>query len=81
MLVFVGIPVVYMELAFGQYASLGPVTVWRAVPLFKGSFIIFYEGFLLYSVKSQFLSDCFKMLQLIATKCYMVFKCQLVVKS
>ncbi|KAK3099300.1 hypothetical protein FSP39_002321 [Pinctada imbricata] len=36
MLVFVGVPVVYMELAFGQYASLGPVTVWRSVPLFKG---------------------------------------------
>lgn len=25
-----------MELAFGQYASLGPTTVWRAVPIFKG---------------------------------------------
>ncbi|CAC5382400.1 Sodium- and chloride-dependent neutral and basic amino acid transporter B(0+),Sodium-dependent proline transporter,Sodium- and chloride-dependent glycine transporter 1,Sodium-dependent dopamine transporter,Sodium-and chloride-dependent glycine transporter 2,Sodium-dependent neutral amino acid transporter B(0)AT2,Sodium- and chloride-dependent transporter XTRP3B [Mytilus coruscus] len=36
MLVTCGIPLVYMELAFGQYASLGPVTVWRAVPLFKG---------------------------------------------
>ncbi|XP_071087647.1 uncharacterized protein [Haliotis cracherodii] len=36
MLVFCGIPLVYMELAFGQYASLGPITIWRAVPLFKG---------------------------------------------
>ncbi|XP_062602139.1 uncharacterized protein LOC134263777 isoform X2 [Saccostrea cucullata] len=36
MLIFCGIPLVYMELAFGQYASLGPVTVWRAVPIFKG---------------------------------------------
>ena len=25
-----------MELAFGQYASLGPITIWKAVPLFKG---------------------------------------------
>ncbi|ESO88413.1 hypothetical protein LOTGIDRAFT_126022 [Lottia gigantea] len=36
MLIFCGIPMVYMELAFGQYASLGPITIWRAVPLFKG---------------------------------------------
>lgn len=36
MLIFCGIPLVYMELAFGQYASLGPTTVWRAVPIFKG---------------------------------------------
>ena len=25
-----------MELAFGQFASLGPITVWKAAPLFKG---------------------------------------------
>ncbi|XP_033743037.1 uncharacterized protein LOC117329281 [Pecten maximus] len=36
MLVFCGVPLVYLELAFGQYASLGPITVWKAVPLFKG---------------------------------------------
>lgn len=36
MLVFCGVPLVYMEMAFGQYGSLGPVTIWRAVPLFKG---------------------------------------------
>eukprot|EP00105_Crassostrea_gigas_P036551 XP_019920699.1 PREDICTED: sodium- and chloride-dependent glycine transporter 1 [Crassostrea gigas] len=36
MLIFCGIPLLYMELAFGQYASLGPTTVWRAVPIFKG---------------------------------------------
>ena len=36
MLVTCGIPLLFMELAFGQYASLGPITVWRAVPLFKG---------------------------------------------
>ena len=41
MLVFCGIPLVFMELAFGQYASLGPVTVWRAVPLFKGILLRF----------------------------------------
>ncbi|XP_041359427.1 uncharacterized protein LOC121375829 [Gigantopelta aegis] len=36
MLIFCGLPLVYMELAFGQYASLGPITIWKAVPLFKG---------------------------------------------
>ncbi|XP_053400420.1 uncharacterized protein LOC123556538 [Mercenaria mercenaria] len=36
MLTFCGIPLVFMEMGFGQYASLGPVTIWRAVPLFKG---------------------------------------------
>lgn len=25
-----------MELAFGQFASLGPITIWRVCPLFKG---------------------------------------------
>ncbi|CAH1777630.1 unnamed protein product, partial [Owenia fusiformis] len=31
-----GIPLVFMEVAFGQYASLGPLTIWRVAPLFKG---------------------------------------------
>ncbi|KAI0235333.1 Sodium- and chloride-dependent glycine transporter 1 [Lamellibrachia satsuma] len=36
MLAMVGLPLFYMELAFGQYASLGPITIWRVSPLFKG---------------------------------------------
>ncbi|KAH3833324.1 hypothetical protein DPMN_106630 [Dreissena polymorpha] len=36
MVALCGLPLVYMEMALGQYASLGPVTLWRAVPLFKG---------------------------------------------
>ena len=36
MLMFCGIPLVFMEMAFGQYASLGPLTIWKAVPIFKG---------------------------------------------
>ncbi|XP_070198562.1 uncharacterized protein [Littorina saxatilis] len=36
MLIFCGLPLVFMELAFGQFASLGPITVWKAAPLFKG---------------------------------------------
>ncbi|CAL1528298.1 unnamed protein product [Lymnaea stagnalis] len=36
MLIAVGLPLFYMELAFGQFASLGPITIWRINPLFKG---------------------------------------------
>ncbi|CAG5126380.1 unnamed protein product, partial [Candidula unifasciata] len=37
MLILVGMPLFFMELAFGQFASLGPITVWRINPLFKES--------------------------------------------
>jgi solute carrier family 6 amino acid transporter-like protein 5/7/9/14 len=36
MLVFVGIPLFYMELALGQYSSSGPLTCWDFAPIFKG---------------------------------------------
>ena len=36
MLLFVGLPLFLMELAFGQYASEGPITIWKISPLFKG---------------------------------------------
>uniref|UniRef100_H2ZGX0 Transporter n=1 Tax=Ciona savignyi TaxID=51511 RepID=H2ZGX0_CIOSA len=36
MLVLCGIPLFMMELSFGQFAGLGPITAWRSVPLFKG---------------------------------------------
>ena len=45
MLVFCGIPLAYMELAYGQYGSLGPITVWKAVPFFKGFFFFFENQF------------------------------------
>ncbi|XP_062568817.1 sodium- and chloride-dependent glycine transporter 2-like [Saccostrea cucullata] len=32
----IGLPAFFMELAFGQFASLGPITIWRVCPLFKG---------------------------------------------
>ena len=35
MLVFCGIPLVFKEMAFRQYASLGAITTWKALPLFK----------------------------------------------
>jgi hypothetical protein len=36
MLAFVGLPLFYLEVAIGQYASLGPISIWRINPLFKG---------------------------------------------
>ncbi|XP_064634024.1 sodium- and chloride-dependent glycine transporter 1-like [Lineus longissimus] len=36
MLAVVGLPLFYMELAFGQFASLGPITIWKINPLMKG---------------------------------------------
>ncbi|XP_061165216.1 sodium- and chloride-dependent glycine transporter 2-like [Saccostrea echinata] len=35
-LALIGLPAFFMELAFGQFASLGPITIWRVCPLFKG---------------------------------------------
>lgn len=36
MLVLAGLPLFFLELCFGQFSSLGPITVWRISPLFKG---------------------------------------------
>nr|AGY96957.1 high-affinity octopamine transporter protein 1 [Limulus polyphemus] len=36
MLVFGAMPLFYMELALGQYNRLGPISVWKICPLFKG---------------------------------------------
>ena len=37
MLLLCGMPMFYMELAAGQYFSLGPIGTWAAIcPLFKG---------------------------------------------
>ncbi|KAH3702813.1 hypothetical protein DPMN_077839, partial [Dreissena polymorpha] len=36
MLFVTGIPLVYLEMSFGQFASSGVVSVWKAAPLFQG---------------------------------------------
>ncbi|XP_069752292.1 sodium- and chloride-dependent neutral and basic amino acid transporter B(0+)-like [Narcine bancroftii] len=36
MLVLVGMPMFFLESSFGQFASLGPVKVWKSVPILQG---------------------------------------------
>lgn len=36
MLLLIGLPIFFLELSFGQFASLGPLTIWKINPLFKG---------------------------------------------
>ncbi|KAI0215060.1 Sodium- and chloride-dependent glycine transporter 2 [Lamellibrachia satsuma] len=35
-LVLCGMPLFFMEVSYGQFASLSPITVWRLSPFFKG---------------------------------------------
>ncbi|XP_063970611.1 sodium- and chloride-dependent glycine transporter 1-like isoform X1 [Lytechinus pictus] len=36
MLFLAGMPLMFLELAFGQYGGEGPITIWKACPLFAG---------------------------------------------
>lgn len=37
MLIIAGLPLMFMELSFGQYAALGPIAIYRRFcPLFRG---------------------------------------------
>ncbi|XP_054769817.2 sodium- and chloride-dependent neutral and basic amino acid transporter B(0+)-like [Lytechinus pictus] len=36
MLFFAGLPLFLMEVSFGQYCSLGPISIWRSVPIARG---------------------------------------------
>ena len=40
MLVICGMPIFFMELAFGQFASLGPIAIWKVCPIFKGKLFL-----------------------------------------
>lgn len=35
-IITIGLPLMLMELAFGQYANEGPITIWRISPAFEG---------------------------------------------
>lgn len=36
MLLIAGLPIFFFELALGQFASEGPITVWKINPMFYG---------------------------------------------
>lgn len=36
MLLLAGKPLYFMELAFGQFAGLGPLAIWSCLPIAKG---------------------------------------------
>ncbi|CAH1239105.1 SLC6A5 [Branchiostoma lanceolatum] len=36
MQIFIGFPMVYLEMALGQYTSQGPIRAWRGVPILQG---------------------------------------------
>ncbi|KAG8198562.1 hypothetical protein JTE90_026461 [Oedothorax gibbosus] len=35
-LVICGMPLFFIEMSFGQFASLGPISIWKISPIFKG---------------------------------------------
>jgi solute carrier family 6 amino acid transporter-like protein 5/7/9/14 len=40
MMIVCGMPIFFMELAFGQFASLGPIAIWKVCPMFKGEVVL-----------------------------------------
>ncbi|XP_071086745.1 sodium- and chloride-dependent glycine transporter 2-like [Haliotis cracherodii] len=66
MLVLAGLPLFYLELALGQFASEGPITVWKISPAFtgigfgmltiSGMVCIYYNVIIMYSIYYMFVS-------------------------
>lgn len=40
MLALAGLPIFFLEVSLGQFASQGPVSVWKAIPALQGEFIL-----------------------------------------
>ncbi|XP_053329529.1 sodium- and chloride-dependent neutral and basic amino acid transporter B(0+) isoform X2 [Spea bombifrons] len=66
MLALAGLPLFFLECSIGQFSSLGPVSVWRVVPIFQGVGItmvlittlvsIYYNVIIAYSLYYMFAS-------------------------
>ena len=37
MLIFAGLPLFFLEMGIGQFASLGPLAIWKVMPIFRGN--------------------------------------------
>jgi len=35
-----GMPLVMLEMAYGQFSSLSPIAVWKMAPLFEGTVLL-----------------------------------------
>ena len=42
--VLAGLPMFFLEMAFGQFMSLGPISVWKVLPLLYGEQFICSEN-------------------------------------
>ncbi|XP_071086750.1 sodium-dependent proline transporter-like [Haliotis cracherodii] len=66
MLVLAGLPIFFFELALGQFASEGPITVWKVSPIFTGAgyamvitsavVAIYYNVIIMYAIYYMFVS-------------------------
>ncbi|XP_033119143.1 sodium- and chloride-dependent neutral and basic amino acid transporter B(0+)-like [Anneissia japonica] len=66
MLFFAGMPIFFFEVCLGQYSSQGPISVWRASPMFRGigfgmvivsAFVaIYYNVIITYAIYYMFAS-------------------------
>ncbi|XP_067663046.1 sodium- and chloride-dependent glycine transporter 1-like isoform X2 [Haliotis asinina] len=66
MLVIAGLPLFFLELAVGQFASEGPITVWKVSPAFhgigfamvtiSGMVCIYYNVIIMYAIYYMFVS-------------------------
>lgn len=57
MLALAGLPLFFMECSLGQFASQGPVSIWRILPLFQGwfSYLSLYSSNILLWINDFFM--------------------------
>ncbi|XP_046542280.1 sodium- and chloride-dependent glycine transporter 2-like [Haliotis rubra] len=66
MMLVLGLPIVFLEMALGQFASEGPITVWKVSPAFQGIgvamvitmsiLVIYYNVVVMYGIYYMFVS-------------------------